>query len=78
MFGALVDIITKILRFFHGLTGSYWLAIVVLTIFIKAILHPLTRKQLKSMKAMQVLAPKMEEIRRKFKDNPQEMNREVM
>ena len=42
--------------------GSYGLAIILLTIIIKMILYPLTVKQVKSMKAMQELSPKMKKI----------------
>ena len=44
--------------------GSYGLAIILLTIIIKMILYPLTVKQVKSMKAMQELSPKMKKFKR--------------
>ncbi|MDR5693772.1 MAG: YidC/Oxa1 family membrane protein insertase [Armatimonadota bacterium] len=78
MFQGLVHLITNALHFFYGFTKSYALAIVLLTLVIKLILHPLTRTQLKSMKGMQMLAPKMEELRRKYKDDPQRLNKELM
>ena len=57
--------------------GSYGLAIILLTIIIKMILYPLTVKQVKSMKAMQELSPKMKKIQEKYKDNPQVMQQKV-
>ena len=53
--------------------GSYGVAIILLTILIKMLLYPLTVKQVKSMKAMQELSPKMKKIQEKYKDNPQVM-----
>ena len=46
---------------------SYGIAIIILTIAIKAVLAPLTAKQVKSMKGMQKLQPKMKEIQQKYK-----------
>lgn len=57
--------------------GSYGLAIILLTIIIKMILYPLTVKQVKSMKAMQELSPKMKKIQEKYKDNPQVMQQKI-
>lgn len=57
--------------------GSYGLAIVLLTIIIKVVLYPLTVKQVKSMKAMQELSPKMKKLQEKYKDNPQVMQQKV-
>jgi YidC/Oxa1 family membrane protein insertase len=62
----------------RSVAGSYLLAIILLTIAIKAVLHPLTRKQLNSMKAMQALTPQMEVLKRKYKDDPRQLNVEVM
>ena len=57
--------------------ASYGWAIVLLTIIIKMILYPLTVKQVKSMKAMQELSPKMKKIQEKYKDNPQVMQQKI-
>jgi len=74
----IVDILAQLLRQFFELTGSYGLAIILLTLAIKLVLHPLTRTQLRSMKEMQYLAPQIQALRTKYKDNPQQMNAEVM
>ena len=50
---------------------------ILLTILIKMLLYPLTVKQVKSMKAMQELSPKMKKIQEKYKDNPQVMQQKV-
>ncbi len=65
------------LRFLHQITGSYGLAIVLLTVVIKAALFPLTQKSLKSMQAMQALQPKIQAIREKYKNNRQKQNQEM-
>lgn len=48
---------------------DFGLAIIVLTILVRVAFFPLTRKTLKSQKAMSELAPKIQEIKEKFKDD---------
>ncbi len=64
--------ITKSLGF-----GSYGLAIILLTILIKIVLYPLTAKQIQSMRAMQILQPKMKKLQEKYKNNPQVMQQKL-
>ncbi len=78
MINAIADVMARLLRASFELTGSYGLAIILLTLFIKLVLHPLTRTQLRSMKEMQYLAPQIQALREKYRSNPQQMNAEVM
>lgn len=57
---------------------SYTLALLVLTLLIKVITTPLTKKQFKSMIDMQRLQPKLKELQDKYKDKPDELNRKMM
>jgi YidC/Oxa1 family membrane protein insertase len=66
------------LQALYHLTHDYTLSIILLTLIVKAVIHPLTRVQLRSMKAMQVLTPHMAELRRKHKDDPKALNQEMM
>jgi len=75
---AIANVLVQILNVFHGWIGSYGLAIILLTLVIRLTLHPLTRKSLKSMKAMQALAPQMAVLREKYRDDPRAMNTEMM
>lgn len=74
----ITDLLAQLLRLLFEVTGSYGLAIILLTVLIKLVLHPLTRTQLRSMKEMQYLAPQIQALREKYKGNPQQMNMEVM
>lgn len=74
----IIDALHSVLNFFYGFTHDLTLSIVLMTLLVKLILHPLTRVQLKSMKAMQVLAPHMEALKRKHKDDPKALNQEMM
>lgn len=66
------------LKFFHGLVGNYGWAIIIITFIIKLAFAPLTHKQQKSMKRMQKLQPAINELKEKFKGDPQRMNTEMM
>jgi YidC/Oxa1 family membrane protein insertase len=57
---------------------NYGVVIIVFSIIIKIALHPLTRSSMVGMRKMQALTPMMNEIRAKYKDDPQKMNTQVM
>jgi YidC/Oxa1 family membrane protein insertase len=63
------------IKLFFRLTNNYGIAIILMTIVIKIILHPLTRKSFESMRRMSALQPKINEIKERFKNNPTEMNK---
>ena len=79
-FAPLITLFESILVFIHNdvVGGSWGLAIVGLTVVIRAVLVPLTYRQLKSMQAMQALAPQMQEIKAKYKEDKQRQQQELM
>ncbi|MFW6414289.1 MAG: membrane protein insertase YidC, partial [Verrucomicrobiota bacterium] len=73
--------ILRSLIFFRNIfpfPGGYGIAIIIVTIIIKLIFWPLTHKSTVSMRRMQKLQPLIKEIREKYKDDAQKMNRKVM
>ncbi len=75
----MVDIADKVLVFFHDSAGLSWGgAIIALTITVRALLIPLTYKQLKGMRALQALQPQIKEIQAKYKNDKQRMQQEMM
>lgn len=54
------------------------LAIIVLTVLIKLALFPLSRQSIKSQKALQELQPKIDEIKKKYKDNKEQQAKALM
>ncbi|MDQ6655828.1 MAG: YidC/Oxa1 family insertase periplasmic-domain containing protein, partial [Verrucomicrobiota bacterium] len=66
------------MNFLHSIVRSYGVAIVLLTACVKAVLWPLQNKANKSMRHMSALAPKMQALKEKYKDDPTRMNQEVM
>ncbi len=76
------DVIAKpmlyLLNWFYGLFSNYGVAIILVTVILKALFWPITQKGLKSMKNMQKLQPKMVKIKEKYKNDPTRMNQEMM
>ncbi len=68
----------KAMNWLEGYLGSYALAIIVLTFIVRGLLWPVQGKATTSMKRMQLLQPKMAELREKYKDDPTKMNQELM
>jgi YidC/Oxa1 family membrane protein insertase len=62
----------------HYVIPNWGLVIIIFSILIKVALHPLSKSQMKSMKKMQKLQPLMNELREKYKDDPQKMNQSIM
>jgi YidC/Oxa1 family membrane protein insertase len=75
----LIDVFEAFLVFIHDNLSLGWgFSIVVMTIVIRAVLLPLTLKQVRSMRGMQQIAPEMKVLREKYKDDPQRLNAEMM
>ena len=77
------DIISKVIDILYGLTvtigfPSYALAIIMISILLKLLLYPLMQKQMKSTMNMQEVQPKMEYLQKKYKNNPEKLNEEMM
>jgi YidC/Oxa1 family membrane protein insertase len=70
--------ILSLLKFFHGFAHNWGLAIILLTLFIKAVTFYPTQKSLLSAKKMQKLAPKMNAIRKKYENDRQRQSVETM
>lgn len=62
----------------HRVVPNYGLVIIVLSVLVKVIFYPLTRKSMESMRQLQVLKPEMDRISAKYKDDPTKRNQAVM
>lgn len=75
----LIDVANAVLKFFHDNVGLSWGgAIIALTVVTRALLIPLTYKQLKGMRALQALQPQIKELQAKYKNDKQRMQQEMM
>jgi YidC/Oxa1 family membrane protein insertase len=74
----LIDIANGVLQFFHDSVGLSWgMSIIALTVVTRAVLIPLTYKQLKGMRAMQALQPQIKELQEKYKNDKHRMQQEM-
>ena len=78
IFKLVSQFLLNFMNWLHSLVKDYGVAILVLTTVIRIVLWPLQSKANQSMRKTAVLAPKMQELREKYKDDPTKMNQEVM
>ncbi len=78
MFDFISQLLLQLLEFLYGLVHNWGWAIILFSVAIFLVLFPLTLKQMRSMKDMQALQPKIEALRQQYKDNPQKLNKEML
>jgi len=62
----------------YNIVGDFGVAIIIMTIAIKALLIPLSRKQIKSQKEMQELQPKIKKLQKKYKKDKEQLSKKTM
>ncbi len=72
------SVMLPILTYFYAMTASYGVAIIFLTIVIKAALMPLTFQSIRAQMDMQKIQPKLKELQKKYKDKPEIYNKKVI
>lgn len=75
---AIARILLGLLKVFHAVVPNWGLAIVILTIFVKLLTFPLAWKSMKAMEGMRKLAPEIENLKKKFGDDREKLNVEMM
>lgn len=75
--GPLEVLLKVVMEFFYKIIPNWGVSIIILTILMRVILFPLTKKSSQATHKMQELQPKIQEIQAKHKDNPQKMNEEM-
>lgn len=68
----------SVLRLFYDFTKNYGLAIILLTAGIKLLFVPLTHKSYVSMRGLQEIQPKVAALQKKYKDDRQKLQKELM
>jgi YidC/Oxa1 family membrane protein insertase len=75
----LEDLADIVIKFCHDDIGLSWgLAIIAMTFIVRFALLPLSLRGIRSMRRMQVVAPKIQVLKEKYKDDPQRFQRETM
>ncbi|MEP6663045.1 MAG: membrane protein insertase YidC [Verrucomicrobiota bacterium] len=77
-FGFFAKMLLLSMNGLHAMGMSYALAIILITVIIKALFWPLTAASTRSMKRMQTLQPQMKAIAEKYKDDPMKKNQKTM
>lgn len=70
--------ILALMKWAFAFIPNYGIIIIVLVLLVRLALHPITKSSQVSMMKMSKLGPMAEEIRKKYADNKQEMNRRMM
>ena len=66
-----------LLQFFYLLIPNWGVSIILVTILIKVIFFPLTKKSSEATQQMQKLQPRIQELQTKYKGKPQKLNEEM-
>ncbi|MDY6969242.1 MAG: membrane protein insertase YidC [Spirochaetota bacterium] len=72
------DFVLWCLKKINSVVGNFGWALVIFSILSKIVLLPLTQRSTESMKKMQSLAPQINELKEKYKDKPNELNKKTM
>lgn len=78
MWDSFVGLFERALALLEGVTHSWGLAIVLLTVVLRLALWPLTWSQVVSSRRLQAIQPEMERLRERYKKDPQRLNQEVV
>ena len=78
MFSFIAKYILKMLKLFHSWLGNWGVAIIILTCVVRLFVFPFNLMSYKSMKSMQVIQPKINALREKYKNDTQKLNQEMM
>lgn len=78
IFDFIAQLILQLLGFFYSLVHNWGWALIILSVAVYLLLFPLSIKQMRSMKEMQILQPKIEALRNEYKNNPQKLNAQIM
>jgi YidC/Oxa1 family membrane protein insertase len=76
------NVMLPIIDLFYSIVPSYGLAIVALTLIIRFALYPLSAGSIRNMRRMKIVQPlmnkRMQEVRERYKDDPQKQQEEMM
>lgn len=78
MINWLTSILLRLLQTISQAVGSYGLGIIIVTILLRVVLYPFTISQVRSMAKMRKLQPELNEIQKKYKNNPEEYQKRTI
>ena len=78
VFDWVINGLVGLLRAIHFVVRDWGIAIIVLVLMVRAVLHPITKRSQVSMMKMGKMGPEMERIKQKYKDDQEAMNKATM
>ena len=78
LFRPIGQVISWLLTKMYAIIPNYGLVVIVFAFLIKLLLNPLTVKTFESTRKMQALAPEIQKLKEKYKNDPQKMSRAQM
>ncbi len=70
--------IFKLLSWFFGLVGNFGVAIIMLTLAVKALMFPIAQKQFASMAGMRAVQPKIQALQERYKEDKPKLQQEML
>jgi YidC/Oxa1 family membrane protein insertase len=78
IWAALCKPMLVVLRWFHGVVRNWGVAIILLTVLVKVLLIPLTHRAMVGQEAMKKLQPRIEEVKKKYPEDKERQQMEMM
>lgn len=78
MLSFFANIFGYVLKFLYDIVGNYGWAIILFSLLVKAIMIPISLKQQKAMKKNQKMQDEMKQLQFKYKNDPEQLNKEMM
>lgn len=72
------EILAALIALIYQVVPNFGLTIIILTVLLNILVFPLTLKQTRSARAMQEIQPEVKKLQKKYKDDPESMNKEMM
>jgi YidC/Oxa1 family membrane protein insertase len=77
-FPPLTNFFTAVLVATHRVVPNYGVAIILITIVVRLLMYPIMQRQMRSMKRMSAMQPRLKEIQEKFADDKERQSQEMM
>lgn len=77
-FSGIAKVLLVTMKWFYRFVGNWGIAIILLTLLVRALVLPFNISSYKSMKKMQKVQPQIQSLRDRYKDDPNALNREMM
>lgn len=74
----LIGVLVWMLNMFHFIVRDWGLAIILLVVLVRLMLHPITRKSQENMMKMGKMGPEIERLKKKHGDNKEDFNKAMM